>query len=127
MQRRDINAPDAPPPVGSYTHLIEVAGAARTVHISGQVGVDRQGNVPADIGAQCRNVWSNLQAQLRAAGMTLDNVVKITTILVDRADLAETRRVREEVLGGRKPASTLIIAGLVSPQYKVEIEAIACA
>jgi enamine deaminase RidA (YjgF/YER057c/UK114 family) len=127
MQRRDINASDAPPPVGSYTHVIEVAGAARTVYISGQVGVDRQGNVPADIAGQCRNVWSNLQAQLRAVDMTLDNIVKITTILVDRADLAETRRVREEVLGSRKPASTLIIAGLVSPQYKVEIEAIACA
>lgn len=127
MQRRDINASDAPAPVGSYTHVIEVAGAARAVYISGQVGVDRQGNVPADIAGQCRNVWSNLQAQLRAVDMTLDNIVKITTILVDRADLAETRRVREEAMGGRKPASTLIIAGLVSPQYKVEIEAIACA
>jgi len=127
MQRRDINAPDAPLPVGAYTHAIEVTSAARTVYISGQVGVDRQGNAPADVAEQCRLVWSNLQAQLRAVGMTLDNVVKITTILPDRADLPEYRRIRNEALGDRKPASTLIVGGLVSPAYKVEIEAIACA
>ena len=39
MQRRDINAP-TPPPVGAYTQVIEVSGAARTLYISGQVGVD---------------------------------------------------------------------------------------
>jgi 2-iminobutanoate/2-iminopropanoate deaminase len=127
MQRRDINASDAPAPVGAYTHTIEVKGAERTVYISGQVGVDRQGNVPPDMAGQAKNVWSNLEAQLRAVGMTLDNIVKITTILPDRADLAESRRIREEVMGSRKPASTLIVAGLVSAQYKIEIEVIACA
>ncbi len=127
MQRRDINASDAPAPVGSYTHTIEVKGAERTVYISGQVGVDRQGNVPSDIEGQARNVWSNLEAQLRAVGMTLDNIVKMTTILPDRADLAGSRKVREQVMGSRKPASTLIVAGLVSEQYKIEIEVIACA
>src|SRR5436305_14199140 len=76
MQRRDINAPDAPAPVGAYTHTIEVKGAERTVYISGQVGVDRQGNVPPDIAGQAKNVWSNLEAQLRGVGMTLDNIGK---------------------------------------------------
>jgi 2-iminobutanoate/2-iminopropanoate deaminase len=127
MQRRDINASDAPAPVGAYTHTIEVKGAERTVYISGQVGIDRQGNVPPDVAGQAKNVWSNLEAQLRAVGMTLDNIVKITTILPDRADLAESRRIREEVMGSRKPASTLIVAGLVTAQYKIEIEVIACA
>ena len=39
MQRRDLNAHDAPPPVAAYTQAIEVSGAHRTLYISGQVGV----------------------------------------------------------------------------------------
>jgi len=127
MQRRDLNAADAASPVGAYTQAVEITGATRTLYISGQVGADTEGNVPDDVGAQCRLVWANLQAQLRAAGMTLDNVVKITTILPNLGDRAETGRIRSEVLGERRPASTLIVGGLASPAYKIEIEAIACA
>jgi 2-iminobutanoate/2-iminopropanoate deaminase len=127
MQRRDINAPDAAPPAGAYTQAVEITGAARTLYLSGQIGADAKGNVPDDVAAQARLVWANLQAQLRAAGMTLDNVVKITTILTDLANRAETGRIRSEVLGDRRPASTLIVGGLANPAYKIEIEAIACA
>ena len=127
MQRRDLNAPDAPAPAGAYTHVVEVSGVARTVYISGQVGMGADGKVPEDFATQCKNVMSNLQAQLRAAGMTFDNVVKMTTILPDLANIGDLRRIRSEAMGDRKPASTLIVAGLASPQWKVEIEVIACA
>jgi 2-iminobutanoate/2-iminopropanoate deaminase len=69
----------------------------------------------------------NLQAQLRDAGMSFDNVVKLNTILPDLANIGELRRIRAEVIGDRKPASTLVIGGLVDPLYKIEIEAVACA
>ncbi|MBN8890554.1 MAG: enamine deaminase RidA [Acetobacteraceae bacterium SCN 69-10] len=127
MQRRDINAPDGPAPAGAYSQAVEVSGASRTLYLSGQVGVGADGQVPEDATAQARLVWANIQAQLRAAGMTLDNLVKITTILPNHADLAATRVARTEALGERKPASTLIIGGLASPAWKIEIEAIAYA
>lgn len=127
MQRRDINAPDAPAPVGAYTHAVEVSGAARTVYLSGQLGIAMDGSLPADAEGQARQVWANIEAQLRAAGMGFDNVVKITTILPDRADLAASRAARNAAMGERKPASTLIVAGLVDAKYKIEIEVIACA
>ena len=127
MQRRDINAPDAPAPAGAYTQAIEITAAARTLYISGQVGADTAGNIPDDLASQCRLVWANLQAQLRAAGMTLDNIVKLTTILPEASSLGESRKARSAVLGERKPASTLIIGGLANPAWKIEIEAIACA
>ena len=127
MQRRDINAPAGAPPAGAYTQAVEITGAARTLYLSGQVGADTMGTIPDDVAAQARLVWANIQAQLRAAGMTLDNLVKITTILTDFANMAATRSVRTEVLGDRRPASTLIIAGLANPAFKIEIEAIACA
>jgi len=127
MQRRDLNAPDAPPPVAAYTHAIEVLGAARTLYISGQVGQRMDGTIPDDVVEQSRLAWQNLEAQLKAAGMTLDNLVKITTILPNQGDLAASREGRNKVLGDRKPASTLIVGGLANPAWKIEIEGIAVA
>jgi enamine deaminase RidA (YjgF/YER057c/UK114 family) len=127
MQRRDINAADAPQPVSPYTQAVEITGATRTLYMSGQVPAEPSGAVPDDVTRQCELAWANIGAQLRAAGMTLDNIVKVTTILPDRASLGASRAVRQKVLGDRKPASTLIVGGLASPDWKIEIEVIACA
>jgi 2-iminobutanoate/2-iminopropanoate deaminase len=104
MQRRDLNASDAPQPVAAYTQAIEVTGATRTLYISGQIGQRMDGTIPADIVEQSRLAWQNLEAQLKAAGMTLDNLVKV-----------------------RRPASTLIVGGLANPDWKIEVEGIAAA
>jgi 2-iminobutanoate/2-iminopropanoate deaminase len=66
----------------------------------------------------------NLEAQLKAAGMTLDNLVKITVILPNPGDVAAAREARSKALGYRKPASTLIVGGLANPAWKIEIEGI---
>jgi 2-iminobutanoate/2-iminopropanoate deaminase len=127
MQRRDLNAPDAPLPVAAYTQAIEVSGPARTLYVSGQVGLRMDGTMPDDIVEQTLLAWQNLEAQLKAAGMTLDNLVKITTIVPNHGDVAGAREGRSKVLGDRKPASTLIVGGLANPAWKIEIEAIAVA
>ena len=57
---------------------------------------------------------AKLEAQLNAAGMTLDNLVKITTILPNRGDLIAAREARSAVMGDRRPASTLIVGGLAT-------------
>ena len=124
MQRRDLNAPEAPAPVAVYTQAIEITGATRTLYISGQVGQRMDGT---DIVEQRRLAWQNLEAQLEAAGMTLDNLVKITTILPNHGDLAAAREGRSAVLGDRRPASTLIVGGLANPAWKIEVEGIAVA
>jgi 2-iminobutanoate/2-iminopropanoate deaminase len=127
MQRRELHAPETPPIATYYSQVVEVSGASRTLYISGQVGVDASGKIAEDFPTQCRQTLLNLQAQLRAAGMSFDNVVKLLTILPDLANIDELRRIRAEIMGDCKPASTLIVGGLVSQQYKIEIEAIACA
>ena len=98
------------------------AGSPRTIFAA-----DITGHVPDDLPSQCRLAWKNVEAQLRAAGMSFDNVVKITTILPDHASLGDSRKARAEAMGDRKPASTLIVGGLASPAWKIEIEVIACA
>jgi 2-iminobutanoate/2-iminopropanoate deaminase len=127
MQRREINAANAPAPAGQYTQAIEATEASRTLYISGQVGIAADGSVPDDAEAQCALAWRNLQAQLRAAGMEIENLVKITTIVRDPSDVAKVRSGRAAVLGTHKPASTLVVGGLASPAWKVEVEGIAVA
>ena len=127
MQRRDINAADAPAPAGQYTQAVEVTGASRTLYVSGQVGVAADGSIPEDAEAQCALAWRNLQAQLRAAGMEIENLVKITTIVRNPTDIPAIRAGRTAVLGAHLLASTLIVGGLSNPAWKVEVEGIAVA
>ena len=127
MARRAINAPDAPPAAGGYAQAVEVTGAQRLLFVSGQIPVDREGVTPRDFTSQARLAWANVEAQLRAAGMSLDNLVKVTTFLADRAYAMENREVRSEVLAGRAPALTVIITGIFDPDWLIEIEAVAAA
>ena len=68
-----------------------------------------------------------MQAQLRAAGMEIENLVKITTIVRDPADVAKVRAGRAAALRSHRSAGTLIIGGLSNPAWKVEVEGIAVA
>jgi enamine deaminase RidA (YjgF/YER057c/UK114 family) len=120
------NPADVPPPVGAYSHAIEVAAGVRTLHISGQVGVLADGKPAQGIEAQTEAVWNNIKGILKAAGMGVSDLVKVTTFLVNKADIQASRAVRLRHLGDHKPASTLlVIDALASPDYLIEIEAIA--
>ena len=122
-----INAPDAPQAEGGYAQAVQVSNFSRLLHTRGQVPVDPDGTVPATFREQCQLAWSNVEAQLVAAGMTLDNLVKVTTFLSDRAYAAENGDVRRFVLDGRKPALTVVITGIYDPAWLLEIEAVAAA
>ncbi len=127
MNLRPINAADAPQPAGGYAQALEVVGATRTLHISGQIPETVDGVVPADFEAQARLSWKNIEAQLRAAGMTLDNLVKATVFLADRAYAIPNRTVRNEVLAGRQISLTVIICTIFDEKWLLEIEAVAAA
>ena len=127
MQIRPINAESAPQPASAYSQAVEVSGATRTLYLSGQLGTEPDGTTPPSIEEQARLAWRNLTLQLEAAGMTFDNLVKVTMYLADPDDIPASRPARVEALGHRRPASTVVIAGLANPAWKIEIEAIACA
>jgi len=127
MKRREINATDAPQPLGGYAQAVELTGASRVVFVSGQIPVRANGDVPESFEEQARVTWANLIAQLRAADMTLDNLVKVTFFLSDRKYIADYRRVRQEVLGDRRIALTTIITGIFDERWLLEIEGYAAA
>lgn len=111
-----------------YSPGVLAAGAVRTLYISGQVGIDASGRVPADFPGQVRAAFANLEAVLKAAGMGLADLAKVTAYLTDPADYAAYGALRTELLKGHKPASTLVIsAGLARPEWRFEIEAVAAA
>jgi monoamine oxidase len=60
------------------------------------------------------------------AGMGVEDLVKMTTFLIDANDIAKVRTARMRVLGSHRPASTLlVISRLAAPEYLIEIEATA--
>ena len=127
MNLRPINAADAPQPAGGYAQAMEVSGSTRTLFISGQIPAAVDGYVPERFEDQARLCWANVIAQLSAADMTLDNLVKVTIFLSDRQYIADYRKVRMEVLQGRQIGLTTIITGIFDEQWLLEIEAIAAA
>ena len=127
MNLRPINAVDAPQPVGGYAQSVEVTGASRLLFVSGQIPATTTGDVPADFESQARLCWANVIAQLRAADMTLDNLVQVRIFLADRKYTADYRKVRIEVLEGRQVGLTTIITGIFDERWLLEIEAVAAA
>ena len=126
METKVINAPDAPQPVGGYAQAVELKNFSRLVVVSGQIPVRADdGSVPADFTDQCRLVWGNVVSQLRAAGLSVENLVKVTIFLSDRRYALENRKVRQEVLGSHPVALTVIITGIFDEKWLLEIEAMA--
>ena len=126
MQNRAMYPETIHPPIGAYAHAIEVPESAKTMFIAGQVGIDIDGNVPADFAAQADLAWQNLMAILKFNGRRMKDVVKITHFLTDAANLPAYNEVRSKYLGEERPASTLlIVAGLARPDLLVEVEMVA--
>ena len=122
--RFEIIQPDGMYKTPSYVHAIR---AGNTLYLAGQVARDEHGAVVGqDAAAQARQVYTNIGRVLAAAGARWTDVVKVTTYLVDRADSQAVSAVRFEHFGDHRPPHTgLIVAGLGSPELKVEVDVIA--
>ena len=126
MQNRAMYPETVHPPLGAYAHAIEVPENAKLTFIAGQVGIDKDGNVPADFAAQADLAWRNCMAVLAFNSMRIKDVVKITHFITDPANLPAYNEVRGKYLGEERPASTLlIVAGLARPDLLVEVEMVA--
>lgn len=114
------------PPMARYSHGMEVAAGSRLVFCSGQVGMRPDGTVPQDAAEQVALCFANIAAVLAEAGLGLDDVVRLNAYVTDRAYLQSYRNVRDHIFSDPAPAATLlVVAGLASPELKVEIEAVA--
>jgi enamine deaminase RidA (YjgF/YER057c/UK114 family) len=112
-------------PASTYAH---VSRAGDFVFVAGQIAKDEAGAWVGlgDAGAQARQVYVNIGRCRACAGASPRDVVKINTILVDRADRDAVTAARLAFFGDHRPPHTgITIAGLGSPEVRVEVEVIA--
>jgi 2-iminobutanoate/2-iminopropanoate deaminase len=125
LSKQYLNPETMSRPTG-YSQVVKVGN---TVYIAGQVSAGPDGSVvgKGDAEAQARQIWRNIEAAVKSVGGTLQNVVKTTTYITNIQHAAGVRKVREELFQGANPPTStlLVISGLASPDYMVEIEAIA--
>jgi enamine deaminase RidA (YjgF/YER057c/UK114 family) len=121
-----VNPPAVHTPGGAYSHTAVVPGGAELVFVSGQVGVRPDGTLPESVAEQADQVFANITALLRAHGLDVRALVKLTMFIVAGRDIQAVRDARAKYLGSHKPASTAVfVSQLVDPAWHVEVEAVA--
>lgn len=108
----------------------KVAGYSRAVvdgdfaFVAGTTGYDYATmTMPADITSQSRNCFKTIETALREAGFAMADIVRATYYLTNVSDADAHFAVCGEVLGDIRPAATLlVVASLLKPEMKVEIE-----
>jgi enamine deaminase RidA (YjgF/YER057c/UK114 family) len=78
-------------------------------------------------GGSCEQVWKQIRAVVEAAGGTMDDLVKITTYIVDIDHVPNVlaSRVRQFAPGEVPASALLVVKSLARPEFMVEIEAVA--
>lgn len=126
MSREVVSTDRAPAAIGPYSQAIKANGL---VFVSGCLGVDPATNkmVEGGVGAQARQVLTNLKSIVEASGSSMDKVCKTTVLLADMAFFPELNAVYAEFFSLSAPArATFAVAGLPLNAL-VEIECVALA
>jgi enamine deaminase RidA (YjgF/YER057c/UK114 family) len=120
-ERRRIASGSPFEPTIGFSRAVRVGDR---VVVSGTGPVVLDGPCPDDAGAQARRCFEIIAAALEEAGATLRDVVR-TRMYLTTADAADAvSEVHGELFGDVRPAATMVVvAGLLDPAWKVEIEA----
>ncbi|MFM9911010.1 MAG: RidA family protein [Chitinophagaceae bacterium] len=124
MEKKIINTPSAPDPIGPYSQAVQ---AGSLLFISGQVAINpATGNVEAtDIFGEAHQVMHNLKAILSEAGMDFNNVLKTTIFLSDMSLFATVNEVYGKYFNGEFPARETVAVKGLPKSVNVEISMIA--
>ncbi len=120
---RSVSTNEAPAAIGPYSQAVIVGNM---VFVSGQIPLDPQTMtlVPGDVGDQARQVFRNLAAVARAAGGTLNDMVKLTLYLKNLADFQTVNGVMEEFFDPPFPARAAVGVADLPREAEVEVEGI---
>jgi enamine deaminase RidA (YjgF/YER057c/UK114 family) len=93
------------------------------VFVSGTTGFDYATmTLPEGALAQCEQALKNIEGALGKAGATFDDVVRVRYILPDGGDFEPCWPALRRAFGASRPAATAIVAGLIDPKMRIEIE-----
>jgi 2-iminobutanoate/2-iminopropanoate deaminase len=114
-----------PPGMAASATLTPGIRQGDVVYTSGQLGLAR-GAPDSTIETQTKKALDNVRAVVEAGGSAMANVLKCTVFLVDVKDFARMNAIYSQAFPKEPPArSTVIVAALVNPAARVEIECIA--
>ena len=120
MSKQSIHSDSAPAAIGTYSQAIQTGNL---VFLSGQIPLDpaTMDVVDGDFEARARQVFDNLAAVAKAAGGSLDQVVKLTVFLTDLSNFATVNSVMEDYFQQPYPARAAV--GVASLPKGVDVEA----
>jgi 2-iminobutanoate/2-iminopropanoate deaminase len=128
MPKREISTSAIRKPVGVFSQATMVEAKGKLVFISGMTARRPDGSIAGigDIAEQTRQVCENIKAAVEAAGGTLDDVCRVDVYVRDMEHFEAIHKVRSRYFKPPLPASTMVeVTGMVSPEYLIEINAIA--
>ena len=122
--KRAVESPDSPKVIGPYSHAIIANGF---IFLAGKIGTDPKSDalVAGGIAEQTDQAISNLEAVLKAAGSSLDDVVKTTVFLADMNDFAKMNEIYAKRFKAPFPARSTVQVARLPRDARVEIEAVA--
>ena len=126
MELQPIATDAAPAAIGPYSQAMKVGDL---VFCSGQIALPAgEGGVlvgDGDVEAEARQALANLEAVLKAAGSSMERVIKTTVYLVDMGDFPRVNAVYQEAFGEHRPARACVAVAQLPKSARVEIDAIA--
>jgi enamine deaminase RidA (YjgF/YER057c/UK114 family) len=124
VKRYDIDGVN--PTGGRFSQVGEIGPNARLFYLAGQTAGSPDGTCATDFKGQAEQVYKNIADVLKGCGLSLNNVVKTTTYLLNPDDMTVWRDTQKQAFGDIKPASTLLfISRLARPEYLIEVDVIA--
>ena len=123
MPKKVIEVAKGPKPVGPYSPAVRVGDF---VYVSGQGGVDPSAGT-GDAKAQTKKCLENVQTILGAAGLSMEDVFKVSVFLKNASDFQAMNEVYRTFFPQSPPARTTIVTNLLFPEMLIEIDAAAYA
>ncbi len=122
--KKIIDTPNAPKAVGPYSQAVDTGNM---LFVSGQLGLDPATGalVSEEVTEQAKQVLSNVQAIVEAAGYKMENIVKATVFLADIDDFIPVNRIYKTYFTNEYPARAAYQVGGLPLGGKVEMEVIA--
>lgn len=119
------NPNTVPAPVGEYSHVTVIPKNSTLYTFSGQIGIDFEGNIPANHQEQVENTFKNIQRVLHSENLTADNVIKVNIWSVDEINWDHFDDVWNDFFPTNPSMTIAYISALGLPEIKIEIEILA--
>ncbi|OZI74944.1 Rid family detoxifying hydrolase [Bordetella genomosp. 12] len=125
MSKQIIHTDAAPAAVGPYSQAVAATGS-KTVYLSGQIGLEPGTGdlVSENFDAQVRQAFANMEAVIKEAGGSLNDIVKLTLFLTDLNKFAAANAIMAELIPQPFPARSTVGVASLPKGAQFEVEAI---